>query len=501
MWFHSFKAKIALFSVCTSGVVLIAFASVLLGMVRHAATVRLERALRGNAERAMRIFTAPGALTMPRGDETIRHRLQEMPAPTYPMRVMRGEETVFQSQNWPSAVLEKSLLRVLRDEGLDGNERFMPPPPLGEEGPAFSPRKTKEPNKLRLPKRKPGPRPPSIERMEIDGHPWMVMALFHREWTIISALDCSESRAELYWIYLTILLGVFLGLAILAAGGWMLAKLALRPVHVLTHVAESVTSRNLDARISLVGADKEFQQLIDQMNGLLARLEASFSQASRFSADAAHELKTPLAVIQGTIEQALKQAPADSAEQRLCVAVSDEILRLKSIVNKLLLLAQSDAGRLPISPVLFALNDEIEQLGEDVPMLAPQVTLEIADAERVEIQADRALIRQVLQNLFSNAIKYNAEKGWIACQLTREDQQAVVRISNAVDPQQHIDPARLFERFYRGDPAHSRKVDGCGLGLSLSREIARAHGGDLAIESVSETQITFCLRVPLTSQA
>lgn len=501
MWFHSFKAKIALFSVCTSGVVLIAFASVLLGMVRHAATMRLDRALRGNAERVLRIVTAPGSFTLPRDDEMIRRRLQEMPAPVHPLRVMRGAETLFQTQNWPSGLSEKTLHRVLRDEGPEGGERVLPPSPLVEERPAFSPRKIKEPNKMRPPKRKLGPRPPNVERIEIEGHPWMVMAFFHRDCTIFSALDCSESRAELYWIYLTISLGVLLGLAVLAAGGWVLAKLALRPVQVLTTVAGSVTSRSLDARITMVGADKEFQQLIDQMNGLLARLEASFSQASRFSADAAHELKTPLAVIQCTIEQALKQAPADSSEQRVCVAVSDEILRLKSIVNKLLLLAQSDAGRLPLSPIQFVLNEELEQLGEDVPMLAPQVMLEIAAAERIAIAADRALIRQVLQNLFSNAIKYNAEKGWMKCELLRERQQAVVRISNAIDPQQRIDPARLFERFYRGDPAHSRKVDGSGLGLSLAREIARAHGGELAVEGMTETQITFCLRLPLTVQA
>lgn len=499
MWFHSFKAKIALFSVCTSGVVLVAFASVLLGMVRHSASARLERMLRGNAERVMRIFTLPSnAFKL---DETIRHRLQEMPAPTYPLRVMRGSETIFISQNWPQALPEKLLQPFLFESDPElGDRGLLPPPPL-DEGPEFSMRKVKDPTKMRPIKHKIGPRPPVVEMREIDGHAWMIMALAHREWTVFSALDCSENRSELRWIELTISLGVLLGLALLAGGGWMLARLALRPVQLLTKVAEGVTSRNLDARIPVGGADKEFQQLIDQMNGLLARLETSFSQASRFSADAAHELKTPLAVIQGTIEQALKQAPADSSEQRVCVAVSDEILRLKSIVNKLLLLAQSDAGRLPLSPVSFAMNEEIEQLGEDVPMLAPQLTLEITDPERVEIQADRALIRQVLQNLFSNAIKYNTEHGWIRCVLSREDEQAVVCISNAIDSSAHIDPARLFERFYRGDPAHSRNVDGCGLGLSLSREIARAHGGEVMIEALTETQITFCLRLPLIAQA
>jgi heavy metal sensor kinase len=289
-----------------------------------------------------------------------------------------------------------------------------------------------------------------------------------------------------------------MALLLLATAGWLLAGQALRPVKVLTKVAGGITAQGLDQRVQAGGADQEFQALIDVINGMLNRLENSFGQAARFSADAAHELKTPLTILQGQLNQALHSAPAGSDEQRTYADLLEEVQRLKSIVRKLLLLAQSDAGRLRLSLESVDLTAEIEALCEDAPVLAPGVTLQADLSPHVSVMADPDLIRQVLQNLLSNAIKYNRDGGAIECHLRQDGAAVHFTLANTTDSGAGIDRERLFDRFYRGDPSRNRKVDGSGLGLSLAREISRAHGGDLILEP-GETRtgwIAFRLTLP-----
>jgi heavy metal sensor kinase len=309
--------------------------------------------------------------------------------------------------------------------------------------------------------------------------------------------DLTEVANEVRSVRMMVILIVAGGLLLLAAGGWVLAGVALRPVKAVTRVAEQMTSAALHERVHVNGASDEFQALVNVINHMLERLEKSFLQAKRFSADAAHELKTPLTILQGQLDYALRHAPADSSEQQLYLSLLDEVQRLKSIVNKLLVLAQSDAGKLTLTKTSVSLVDCVNAMCEDVPLLAPDLTLDCVCEEDVVIEADAALFRQVIQNLFSNAIKYNREKGTIQCRLRKQDNQAVLTILNTLEPGEPVDVAHLFERFYRGDPSRNRKQDGFGLGLSLAREITRAHGGDLTVESVTADTITFRLVCPL----
>jgi heavy metal sensor kinase len=307
----------------------------------------------------------------------------------------------------------------------------------------------------------------------------------------------AELRAELRRVKAVYALAVPLGLLLLASGGWLLARRALRPVRVLARVAQDITAQGLDRRVPTEGADREFQALTDVINGMLDRLENSFRQAARFSADAAHELKTPLTILQGQLNQALRTAPAGSAEQRTYAALLGEVQRLKAIIRKLLLLAQSDAGQLRLSREAVDLNRELEALFEDLPLLAPGLTLTRDLEPGVTVSADPDLLRQLLRNLMSNAVKYNRADGGIACTLRRENGRAHLAVANTVAPGARIDRERLFDRFYRGDAAHNRQVDGTGLGLSLAREISLAHGGDLTADDVRDGWIRFHLFLPL----
>jgi signal transduction histidine kinase len=338
---------------------------------------------------------------------------------------------------------------------------------------------------------------PSFVTAQSERHPWRLVLLGNDAMTLVVGTDLADFQAELQRHCSTFAVAGSIGLLLLATAGWLLAGQALRPVKVLTRVAGGITAKELSQRVNVEGADHEFRALIDVINGMLNRLEISFRQAARFSADAAHELKTPLTILQGQLHQALQSAPADSDEQRTYAGLLEEVQRLKGIVRKLLLLAQSDAGRLRLACERVDLTAELEALCEDVPLLTPGLTVQ-KDLAQVCVMADPDLLRQVAQNLFSNAVKYNRAGGVLACRLWQEGETVNVTLANTTDSELGLERERLFDRFYRGDPSHNRNVDGSGLGLSLAREISRAHGGDLVLDE-SETRagwLAFRLTLP-----
>ncbi|MBM3501412.1 MAG: two-component sensor histidine kinase, partial [Armatimonadetes bacterium] len=213
----------------------------------------------------------------------------------------------------------------------------------------------------------------------------------------------------------------------------------------------------------------------------------------------AHELRTPLTVLQGRIEQALQDAPPSSDEQGAYNELLEEVQRLKEIVRKLLLLSQADAGKLPLSLEPFDLAAAIEAVCEDAGVMAPQLEITRELETGLPVRADVDLMSQVLHNLTLNAIKHNRDEGRIEYRLRRAGSTARLTIANTGEavPPEHRD--RIFERFYRADPSRSRRVDGVGLGLSLAREIVRAHGGELTLADSGEDLTVFCLTLPLAA--
>jgi hypothetical protein len=189
-------------------------------------------------------------------------------------------------------------------------------------------------------------------------------------------------------------------------------------------------------------------------------------------------LKTPLARLQVELEQAVESAPAGSPQQEIFSSLLDEISRLKAIVQKLLLLSIADAGQLGLKYELVNLTRLLENVIEDCRAQAPHLAVEQALAPDVCVNADPDLLEQALQNLATNAIKYNQPDGRIRFELVKEADRAIVRVANTGPGVPTADRERIFERFYRADPARSGRVEGVGLGLSLSREIVRAHGLD-----------------------
>ncbi len=288
-------------------------------------------------------------------------------------------------------------------------------------------------------------------------------------------------------------------LFLIAAGGWLIAWRALRPVSVITRTAEMISVRALEQRVPSVSADSELSRLVVVINNMLDRLEKSFGQAVRFSADAAHELQTPLSVLLGELDDAVQHAPLGSVEQRRYSSLLEEVQRLRSIVQKLLVLARADAGRLELNVENVDLSALAESAAEDAAVMAPHLRVEKDIVPGVIVKADPDLAGQAMQNLVSNAVKYNREGGFIRLRVFPDRDRARFTIVNSGVPVPEDDAEMIFDRFYRMDRSRSRSVPGSGLGLSLAREIARAHGGEVCLDPPSEGTVSFSLSLPLSS--
>ncbi len=353
--------------------------------------------------------------------------------------------------------------------------------------------------------RPPRQKAPELRTVETPSGPWRVGFVGNEMVTLTVGLSLADLSRDAGRFRRAFLLLSPLALSVLAAGGWWLARRALRPVATITRIAESLEAHGLDQRIPVVDADPEIQRLVDMINGMLERLERSFRQAERFSSDAAHELQTPLTILQGELDNAIQAAPAGSGEQRLFTGLLEEVRKLESIVRKLLILARADAGRLPLKVEEVDLGTLAEIAAEDVGAMAPDREVELAAGPEVRVRGDADLLGQAVANLTSNAVKYSPAGGLIRFEVGAAEGVAWLRLANTAAPIPAADRERIFDRFYRHGSSRRRGAGGSGLGLSLAREIARAHGGDLILDPVPEGSagrvIAFTLTLPLSAVA
>ena len=286
-----------------------------------------------------------------------------------------------------------------------------------------------------------------------------------------------------------------LTMSILAA--FFVTRKTLNPIKRIQASLRAVDTRDLTTRVPHLGEDMEFREFIDVFNNMLARLERGFLQASRFSSDAAHELRIPLTIMQGYVERAIDESEPGSKIQLQLRMISDEIDRLSSITQKLLLLAQADGGQLKLDFEFINVSDVLDELVEDMSLLDPPIITRGKIQKKLMFETDRALFQQFTNNLFTNAVKYNVPNGWIDITAWTEKNKLHIKLSNPTDSISEEFASKAFDRFSRGDGAHNRKVDGTGLGLSLCREIAHAHQGELSFDVFDQRIVTVEFTAPL----
>jgi len=271
-----------------------------------------------------------------------------------------------------------------------------------------------------------------------------------------------------------------IALLLAGIGGWEIGRRTIKPVKKLAQRMRKIDAAGLDKRLEEDGSTSEIRELIQNHNKMLDRLERQFHQASRFSADAAHELNTPLTIIQSTVENRLRDENASDEDLRFCESMLEEIMRLKAMAQKLLMLAHSDAGKMRLSRETIDLSQLAEDLWEDIPLINPELAYESCITRGLIVEADNDLLRLAIQNLLTNAIRYNKHHGWVRLTVSYSNGMAEITVANAADPIPAEQAERLFDRFYRADAARA-ETSGSGLGLSLAKEIADAHHAELAL--------------------
>ncbi len=326
---------------------------------------------------------------------------------------------------------------------------------------------------------------------------WRIGAVSNPFVKIAMAINLQVIDQEMRAIQGVFLIAVPFTLVLVMVGAWWLSADALKPIRQIINTIRRINVKELNQRAPVADTDLEFIELVQVFNQMMERLERSFLQASRFSADAAHELKTPLAILQGELELALHQTETGSRMQQTLSNLLDEVSRLGSITRKLLLLSLADAGRMNLQKTSINLSIILHELAEDLDILAPEISLELAIEPDLEVMGDRELIIQILHNLINNAIKYNLPNGWLKIIAKIIDNFVYITIVNSSQNVSPEEREHIFDRFYRADRSRNRTVEGFGLGLSLAREIARAHHGNLQIDPPSPNSTSFTLTLPL----
>jgi len=281
-------------------------------------------------------------------------------------------------------------------------------------------------------------------------------------------------------------------------GGWMLSERATRPIRIITDTAQSISGSDLSRRIKVEDTHSELGSLARTLNETFDRLETAFQRQVRFTADASHELRTPLSVIHSHAELALTR-DRSAREYRQTIETSLRAAkRMKNLVETLLVLARADAGGLELRYERFDLCEVAE---ECVAMLTPQahergikVTTEFA---KVELDADRTRMAQLLTNLLSNAIRYNRDSGSVNLKITSDGAQGILTVADTGVGIAEADQPRVFERFFRADKARSREAGGSGLGLAICQSIVAAHHGSISFKSEYGVGTTFTVKLPL----
>jgi heavy metal sensor kinase len=290
-------------------------------------------------------------------------------------------------------------------------------------------------------------------------------------------------------------------LIIASAGGYWMSRRALLPVDEITRAAQSISHKNISSRLAVPQSRDELQRLAETLNDMLQRLDVAFKKITQFTADASHELRTPVALMRTAAELSLRRPRTENEYREALSQILREVERTSGLIEKLMLLARADSGA---EALKFARIDLAENLRG-----ACQQGQTLADAKQIRFQhqisnshifvdGDAHALERLFLILIDNAVKYTQSGGQVTASLKDSDSFAVVEIRDTGIGIGEEDLPHIFERFYRADKARSREMGGIGLGLSIGQWIAQAHGGLIEVESVIGQGSVFRVRLPVS---
>lgn len=295
-----------------------------------------------------------------------------------------------------------------------------------------------------------------------------------------------------------ILIALLIVLVLGSLGGWALARRSLSPIGYIVSKTRTITSKNLSERLQVRGTEDEMDELIHTINGMIARLEDSFKRMAEFTADASHELKTPICALKGEAEVLLSKTRRLEEYREGLAQFIERFDYMNRMINDLILLSRVDASQAELKMIPLRLDALINDLVSLFQIIVEQkgLTLKIGPIEEVMVRGDKVRLQQLFTNLIDNAIKYTP-KGSVQINLEKDRETAIVKICDTgigIPKEEH---ENIFKRFYRMDKSRSRETGGAGLGLSIAQWIARAHHGKIEVESELNKGSIFTLYLPI----
>ena len=331
---------------------------------------------------------------------------------------------------------------------------------------------------------------------KIDGRSVRVAEFTENGLTLRAGDDLKEINQIGWDIFLAMLGAIPTVLLVTLIGSAWVASKAIAPVEEIRQAAQRITAQRLDQRLPVPPSNDEIAGLIEMLNATFERLQRSFEQSARFSADASHHLKTPIAVLRAGVEEIIADVNCSESTQARAEGLLHRIHHVSSVVDNLLLLSRADAGRLELTKGEFDLGEVLEGALDDALTLAEPLGLKV-EAEvpkRLLLKADRTFVEIIAQNLVENAVKYNSPGGRVRVEARTVNGEVEMTVGNTGDGIPKDRTGQLFERFYR--VCGGERVSGHGLGLSIARELARAHGGDIELVRSDESWTEMRVRLP-----
>ena len=283
--------------------------------------------------------------------------------------------------------------------------------------------------------------------------------------------------------------------------GYVLAGRNIKPVDTIVDEIEAITDgRSLHRRVIEVRSTEELARLTTTLNAMLIRLERNFLSLRRFTADASHELKTPLTVLRVGVERAITHPSASPALMEVLEETLIEVNFMTEIVDSLLTLARVDEGRVPLHLEPTDLRELLAEISETASILGEQASVNVSmesPNKPLILPLDRARARQLLLNLLTNAVKYTPRGGHVSIKCVKNPESVMLEVADTGIGIAAGDLPHIFDRFWRADSARTRgQRPGAGLGLAICRWIAEAHGGSIAVQSRRGEGTTFIVTLP-----
>lgn len=280
--------------------------------------------------------------------------------------------------------------------------------------------------------------------------------------------------------------------------GYFMARKALRPVDQIRRAAVKISSSNLDEKIDIAGRKDELSRLAETFNAMIKRLKDSFQRINQFSIDVSHELKTPLTILKGETEVALRKEREKRDYQILLMSNLEEIDRMSCIIDDLLLLSKADTREIKLNVEEVALRDLVIDVCMDMKVVADKksVSIETSELEDIRLKGDELKLRRMLLNIVENGIKYSHVGGKVSVSSYLNNGYAKIDVKDNGIGISEEDIKYIFDRFYRADRSRKRE-SGSGLGLSISRWIAEAHKGGIEVKSQPAQGSMFTIKLPI----